>query len=83
MFFSEPMPHCLSDVRLIPPCDRILLEMTFSELSKWAAETLRNSLLEADLYFKARGINPAQNHTKVSQYSLLETFSKFSTTRCT
>ena len=67
------MPHCLSDVKLIPPCDRILLEMTFSELSRWAATTLRNSLIETDLYFKAKGISPVHNHTKVR-----ESFSKYS-----
>ena len=61
-FCSEPVPHCLSHVKLIPPCDRILLEMTFCELSKWAIYTLRSSLLEADLYFKQKGINPTLNY---------------------
>ncbi len=59
---SEPVPHCLSHVNLIPPCDRILLEMTFCELSKWAVYTLRGALLEADQYFKQRGISPAHNY---------------------
>ena len=52
------IPHCLADVALIPPCDRILLEMTFSELSRWAVGTLRSCLVDADMYFKSLGISP-------------------------
>ena len=62
LLYSEPVPHCLSHVKLIPPCDRILLEMAFCELSKWAIYTLRSSLLEADIYFKQKGINPTLNY---------------------
>ncbi|KAK7486952.1 hypothetical protein BaRGS_00021768, partial [Batillaria attramentaria] len=54
-----PLPHCLADVQLIPPCDRILLEMTFAELYRWAINQLRTCVIEADMAFKARGINPA------------------------
>ncbi|KAL8607282.1 hypothetical protein ACOMHN_047613 [Nucella lapillus] len=57
---SAPLPHCLADVQLIPPCDRILLEMTFAELYRWAISQLRAYVIEADMAFKARGINPAQ-----------------------
>jgi hypothetical protein len=49
----------LSDVQLIPPCDRILLEMTYSDLYKWAIKELRTALIQADMKFKSRGINPA------------------------
>ena len=48
--------------------------MQFSELSKWAIYTLRSSLLEADLYFKNRGISPASNYNaaiKVRLFILL------------
>ncbi|XP_059157195.1 E3 ubiquitin-protein ligase HERC2-like isoform X2 [Physella acuta] len=55
----SPLPHCLTDVKLIPPCDRILLEMTFAELYRWAVQELRQHVLQADLMFKLRGINPA------------------------
>ncbi|KAK7097783.1 E3 ubiquitin-protein ligase HERC2-like isoform X3 [Littorina saxatilis] len=54
-----PLPHCLADIQLIPPCDRILLEMTFAELYRWAITQLRSCVIEADMAFKARGINPA------------------------
>ncbi|CAG5129601.1 unnamed protein product, partial [Candidula unifasciata] len=54
-----PLPHCLMDVKLIPPCDRILLEMTFAELYKWAIQQLRYYVMQADMMLKLRGINPA------------------------
>ena len=53
------MPHCLSNVSLIPPCDRILLELLFSDLYKWAIQELRSGIIESDMMFKERGINPA------------------------
>lgn len=53
------MPHCLSNVSLIPPCDRILLEMMFSELYKWSIQELRNGIILSDMMFKERGINPS------------------------
>lgn len=61
LFFllSAPVPHCLSDVQLIPPCDRILLEMTYSDLYKWAIKELRAAIMQSDMKFKSRGINPA------------------------
>jgi len=40
--------HCLSDVALIPPCDRVVLEMEFAELCKWAVSKLRSCLLEME-----------------------------------
>ncbi|KAK3100706.1 hypothetical protein FSP39_024049, partial [Pinctada imbricata] len=55
----DPVPHCLANISLIPPCDRILLEMTFSDLYKWAVKELRHGVIQADMMFKSRGINPA------------------------
>ena len=55
MCSSAPLPHCLSDVSLIPPCDRVLLEMTFAELSKWSIGSLRTCLLEAERTLKVHG----------------------------
>ena len=69
------MSHCLANINLIPPCDRILLEMTFAELSKWAIGALRESLLEADRFFRSRGLHPARHRhgrTKVNATILLE-----------
>lgn len=40
--------HCLSDIGLIPPCDRVVLEMEFAELCKWAVNKLRSCLLEIE-----------------------------------
>ena len=56
--FSKPVPHCLTDVSLIPPCDRILLQMTFADLYRWSIKELRQAVLQADHTFKSRGITP-------------------------
>ena len=56
--FSKPVPHCLTDVSLIPPCDRILLQMTFADLYRWSIKELRQTVLQADHTFKSRGITP-------------------------
>ncbi|XP_052077229.1 E3 ubiquitin-protein ligase HERC2-like isoform X2 [Mytilus californianus] len=55
---STLIPHCLANVSLIPPCDRILLEMQFSDLYKWAIQELRSFIIQSDMMFKERGINP-------------------------
>ena len=68
---STPIPHCLSDVQLIPPCDRILLEMTYSDLYKWAIKELRTAVMQADMKFKSRGINPAIPPVDTSKVALL------------
>ncbi|XP_061183765.1 E3 ubiquitin-protein ligase HERC2-like isoform X1 [Saccostrea echinata] len=65
-----PVPHCLSGVQLIPPCDRILLEMTYSDLYKWAIKELRAAVIQADMKFKSRGINPAIPPVDVSKERL-------------
>ena len=59
--YSRSAPHCLSNVSLIPPCDRLLLEMTYSELSKWAIAKLRDCVIGADRYFKCHGIDPCHH----------------------
>jgi len=49
MFYITRGPkHCLDNVGLIPPCDRVLLEMLYLELSKWATNSLRNHILAAE-----------------------------------
>lgn len=66
--YRSPLPHFLADVQLIPPCDRILLEMMFAELYRWAINKLRICVLEADIAFKARGIipsHPPRDNSKV------------------
>ncbi|CAH1776574.1 unnamed protein product, partial [Owenia fusiformis] len=56
---TEPLPHCLTNIGLIPPCDKILIEMMYCELSKWCISTLRSCILEAEMFFKSKGINPS------------------------
>ncbi|ESO89418.1 hypothetical protein LOTGIDRAFT_218809 [Lottia gigantea] len=51
--YHVPLPHCLNDVKLIPPCDRILLEMTFADLYRWCIHELRHCVIKADQYFKS------------------------------
>ncbi|KAJ8297784.1 hypothetical protein KUTeg_024315 [Tegillarca granosa] len=53
------VPHCLSNIKLIPPCDRVLIEMMYSELYEWSIKELRKGLIKSDMMFKARGINPS------------------------
>ena len=65
--------NCLSDVSLIPPCDRVVLEMEFAELCKWAVDKLRSCLLEIDQV--CAGPQPdvdsiQQQLHKVSEHSL-------------
>lgn len=42
------IPECLSDVRLVPPCDRVLLQLVLGELNKWVVARMRSCLLEAE-----------------------------------
>ena len=52
------MPHFSSDVGLIPPYDRVILETAFSRISGWAVSTLRKSVLYADDTFKKAETRP-------------------------
>lgn len=51
----EPLSDCLKDVDLIPPFNRMLLEVTFGKLYSWAIHNIRNILLEASVKFKELG----------------------------
>lgn len=51
----EPLADCLKDVDLIPPFNRMLLEVTFGKLYAWAIQNVRNILLEASVRFKELG----------------------------
>lgn len=55
----EPLCDCLKDVDLIPPFNRMLLEVTFGKLYSWAIHNVRNILLEAGVRFKELGQWPA------------------------
>lgn len=45
---STMIPECLSDVHLVPPCDRVLLQLVLGELNKWVVSRMRSCLLEAE-----------------------------------
>ena len=53
--FREALSDCLKDVDLIPPFNRMLLEVTFGKLYSWAIQNVRNILLEASARFKELG----------------------------
>ena len=57
--FSKPVPHCLTEVSLIPPCDRILLQMTFADLYRWSIKELRQECLGLSViaYFHFVSVN--------------------------
>ncbi|CAG01384.1 unnamed protein product, partial [Tetraodon nigroviridis] len=60
---QEPLFDCLKDVDLIPPFNRMLLEVTFGKLYSWAVHNIRNILLEASARFKELGVQPVPLQT--------------------
>jgi len=60
--------HCLSDVALIPPCDRAVLETEYSELCRWAVNKLRSSLLDVERLMMS-GSTPDQQPDDVESSS--------------
>ncbi|CAJ0961828.1 unnamed protein product [Ranitomeya imitator] len=60
---SEPLTDCLKDVDLIPPFNRMLLEVTYGKLYAWAMQNIRNILLDATSRFKDMGIQPVPLQT--------------------
>lgn len=52
---SEPLTDCLKDVDLIPPFNRMLLEVTYGKLYAWAIQNIRSILLDATSRFKDMG----------------------------
>lgn len=57
----EPLCDCLKDVDLIPPFNRMLLEVTFGKLYSWAIHNVRNILLEAGARLKELGQRPSHS----------------------
>lgn len=45
----------MKDVDLIPPFNRMLLEVTFGKLYAWAVQNIRNILMDANAKFKELG----------------------------
>ena len=53
---SEVMSNCLSHVNLIPPYDRVVLQTTFSKLSRWAVDALRRHVISANVMLNDSGV---------------------------
>ncbi|XP_033111225.1 E3 ubiquitin-protein ligase HERC2-like [Anneissia japonica] len=49
---TSPMSNPLTNVNLIPPYDRVILESTFSKLNAWSIDTLRKHVLAAEAQLK-------------------------------
>ncbi|KAG9492301.1 hypothetical protein GDO78_000687 [Eleutherodactylus coqui] len=60
---SDPLTDCLKDVDLIPPFNRMLLEVTYGKLYAWAIQNIRHILLDATSRFKDMGIQPVPLQT--------------------
>ncbi|XP_041128227.1 E3 ubiquitin-protein ligase HERC2-like isoform X2 [Polyodon spathula] len=60
---GEPLSDCLKDVALIPPFNRMLLEVTFGKLYAWAIQNVRSILLAASTKFKELGVQPVPLQT--------------------
>ncbi|XP_058886345.1 E3 ubiquitin-protein ligase HERC2-like isoform X1 [Acipenser ruthenus] len=60
---GEPLSDCLKDVALIPPFNRMLLEVTFGKLYAWAIQNVRSILLAASTRFKELGVQPVPLQT--------------------
>lgn len=62
MFFCidhrDPVHHCLSNINLVPPTDRVLLESTYAKINTWALNILSASVRFADSTFKMTELNP-------------------------
>ncbi|XP_048589232.1 E3 ubiquitin-protein ligase HERC2 isoform X2 [Nematostella vectensis] len=49
---SEPAKHCLADIELVPPCDRVVLETTFAKINTWSIDMLRQAVFYASQAFE-------------------------------
>lgn len=47
-FFSSALPHFLSNVELIPPQERLLLELEFKSINEWTIRKLKTIVIVAD-----------------------------------
>ncbi|XP_068720941.1 E3 ubiquitin-protein ligase HERC2-like [Montipora capricornis] len=54
----KTLPHCTTDVGLIPPYERVILETAFRRINQWAVTTLREAITYADDTFKKAESRP-------------------------
>ena len=52
IYFRDPVPRNLSDVKLIPPYDQVVLDNAFTKIDQWSINLLRDAVLEADDTYK-------------------------------
>ncbi|XP_048453850.1 E3 ubiquitin-protein ligase HERC2 [Rhincodon typus] len=64
---GEPVSDCLKDVDLIPPFNRMLLEVTFGKLYAWAIQNIRTMLLDAQGRFDGLGMQSVSLHTVTNE----------------
>jgi E3 ubiquitin-protein ligase HERC2 len=54
-YFRAPVPRNLSDVKLIPPYEQVVLDNAFTKIDQWSINLLRDAVLEAgDTYKKTQ-----------------------------
>ena len=64
--YSKGLVHCLDNVGLIPPCDRVLLEMLHLELDKWVISSLREHIVSAEsIASKYKSLDTEDDNDKV------------------
>lgn len=64
--YRDPIQHCLANVSLVPPSDRVILEATYAKINSWALNILRASVHFADSNFKIAESKPS---TSADQYN--------------
>lgn len=52
IYFRDVVPRNLSDVKLIPPYDQVVLDNAFTKIDQWSINLLRDAVLEADDTYK-------------------------------
>ncbi|GAB6021505.1 E3 ubiquitin-protein ligase herc2 [Chamberlinius hualienensis] len=59
---NKALPHCLEDVKLIPPYDRAMMELTFAQLTSWTIGELRRLILEVDYQHRTHNTSLLKHH---------------------
>ncbi|XP_023218340.1 E3 ubiquitin-protein ligase HERC2-like isoform X1 [Centruroides sculpturatus] len=71
----ETLPHCLENVSLIPPYDRVMLELTYGNFARWVIQELKTLVLNTEAYCNSyiQESNVKQKQTKFKQCRKIET----------
>ncbi|KAG1662456.1 E3 ubiquitin-protein ligase HERC2 [Nymphon striatum] len=60
---SDLLPHCLKDIALIPPYDKIKLELASSEITAWAVNELRSFIFQAESFIRPTTTKTSANYS--------------------